>query len=337
MNSQSGPTSPLVFEPYLRPQVWGDRRLETYLRKPLPAQGTFGESWEVSGHPHHVSRVAEGPWQGARLDDLWNQHRASLLGSDQPSLAKFPLLIKFLDCHQQLSVQVHPNDETAAELLGDELGKTEAWVVLHAEPNGRIYAGLKEGTTRQDLERHLDAGTVAECLHSFAPRAGDCVFLSAGTVHALGDGVLMAEVQQSSDATFRLFDWNRLGTDGRPRKLHREEALRSIDWNAGPVSPIQPQPVAKSPSGIRQELLAQCCYFELDRFVIEDCELAVPSGEMTIWMMLSGNAELRSEDGTYHREFHVGQCVLLPAAAPPLTWASEAKGSCTLLRTRLPA
>jgi mannose-6-phosphate isomerase len=267
---------PLVFEPYLRPQIWGGRRLEHRLGKALPADGRFGESWEISAHPLHVSRVAEGPLRGTTLDVLAASRGRELLGRAVASPAEFPWLVKFLDCHDQLSVQVHPDDETARRLLSNETGKTEAWVVLEVGPAGRIQAGLKPGTTRADLVRHLDAGSVAECLHSFAPRPGDCVFLPAGTVHAVGGGVLLAELQQSSDATFRLFDWNRLGADGKPRALHRREALESIHWPTGPVVPVEPRALPEVPAGAHGERLVDCPYFCIDRYRLSG-DLPLPS------------------------------------------------------------
>jgi mannose-6-phosphate isomerase len=261
---------PLIFTPYARPQVWGQRRLEAKLGKALPPAGTYGESWEISAHPHHQSRVAEGPLAGRSLAELWRDCPHDIYGTHSDPPAKFPLLIKYLDCHEQLSVQVHPTDQIAAELLPGEMGKTEAWVIIDAEPTARIYAGLRHGTTREQLEEHLKQGTVADCLHHFAPRPGDCLFLPAGTVHAVGGGVLMAEVQQSSDATFRLFDWNRLGTDSKPRELHIAQSLRSIDWQAGPQNPVSPQPIRGLPTGITGEKLVDCPYFSLARFLIND-------------------------------------------------------------------
>jgi mannose-6-phosphate isomerase len=326
---------PLVFEPYLRPVIWGGRLLERRLAKPLPAEGDFGESWELSAHPLHVSRVADGPWRGLALTELWQQRQKEIAGDEVKEGSRFPWLVKFLDCRDLLSVQVHPDDSTARELLGDESGKTEAWIVLHAEASGRIYAGLKPGTTRGDLQRHLDAGTVAQCLHSFAPRTGDCVFLPAGTVHAAGGGVLLAEVQQSSDATFRLFDWNRLGPDGRPRALHREAALGSIHWSAGPVQPILPQPLPGSSPGSTGERLVQCPCFRIDRYrVISD--LPIPYGaRMSVWMVIDAQAELRSHDSSYHRAFACGQSVLLPASAGPMTWLAG-RSPATLLAVTMP-
>ena len=211
---------PLVFEPYFRPQIWGGRRLERYLGRPLPGDGTFGEAWVLSTQALHVSRVAEGPYQGVLFTDLWKEQANALTGQARPA-SQFPLLLKYLDCPGPLSIQVHPNNEIADRLRPGELGKTEAWVVLNADPAARVYAGLRPGVTQDRLEECLADGSLADCLHSFVPRKGDCVFFNAGTVHAVGGGVLMAEVQQTSDATFRLFDWNRLGTDGKPRTCTR--------------------------------------------------------------------------------------------------------------------
>jgi mannose-6-phosphate isomerase len=286
--------------------------------KPLPGEGPFGEAWVLSAQSLHVSRVAEGPLRGTPLTELWATHRDELLGPQPLASGEFPLLIKYLDCRELLSVQVHPDDEMARELHVGDRGKTEAWIVLDAEPESRIYAGLRPGTDRAALERHLDAGTVAECLHSFVPQKGQCIFLAAGTVHAVGGGVLLAEVQQTSDATFRLFDWNRLGADGRPRQLHRQEALRSIDWSAGPVSPASPVPFPGLPPDAQR--LISCPYFSIDRF-----RLNVPlqfqwTGRLSIWMVLEGTGELVSRVTGYRRAFHPGEAVLVPASAPSLAW-----------------
>jgi mannose-6-phosphate isomerase len=323
---------PLVFQPFFRAQVWGNRRLADLFGKQLPASGTFGESWEISVHPLHISQVAEGPWNGALLSDLCATHPAEIFG--QPSPAGFPLLVKLLDGHDMLSVQVHPTDKIAAELGTGESGKTEAWVVLEAAPTGRIYAGLLPGTTPGDLERHLADGTVDQCLHSFVPRAGDCVFLPAGTVHAVGGGVVMAEVQQNSDTTFRLFDWNRPGPDGLPRKLHKREALAAIDWTRGPVNPVAPTLITGLPAGIHGEHLVSCPYFIMDRYhPAGHWELPFP-GRLSIWLVLDGSAELASVDGGYARRFQRGETVLVPASAARLIW--KASGGTVLLAVHLP-
>jgi mannose-6-phosphate isomerase len=323
---------PLFFAPYLRPMVWGGRRLES-LGKRLPPDGAYGESWEISGHPHHVSRVAEGPQRGLSINELCADHAAELFGIQARPLARFPLLVKLLDCHDWLSLQVHPNDETAKRLAPQEAGKTEVWIVLEAAPTGRIYAGLLPGTTRGDLERHLAAGSVDRCLHVLAPQAGDCVFLPAGTVHAVGGGVLLAEVQQTSDATFRLFDWNRLGPDGKPRSLHLEEALQALDWTAGPMPPVTPQALRGLPAGVRGESLVKCPYFALERFKLGG-PLAVQRGRLGIWLVLEGSARLQSSNGRYDRACRRGDTLLAPAVGDDLSWHPFA--NTTLLRIQLP-
>lgn len=300
---------PLVFEPYFRPQVWGARRLEEVLRKRLPPDGPFGESWEISGHPLHVSRVAEGPHRGAGLDELWARFAADWTGSLAPP-PRFPWLLKFLDCDELLSVQVHPDDAAAARLLPGESGKTEAWLVLHADPDAQIYAGLLPGVTRADLERHLDAGTVGQCLHAFRPQPGDFLFLPAGTVHAAGGGLVFLEIQQSSDATFRLFDWNRLGTDGRARALHRAEALECIDWSAGPLAPLR----------TNDTRLAACTHFTVSRHRLSGT-LEIPGhSRMSLWAVVSGQAELSAPAGSYRRAFGRGETVLVPGNPAAFQW-----------------
>ncbi len=328
---------PLVFEPYLRPQIWGGRALGERLGKPLPATGWFGESWELSAHPHHVSRVAEGPLRGALLDELWATRAEEVFGHAAPLPQTFPLLVKFLDCRDLLSIQVHPNDRLARELLGELSGKSEAWVVLQAEPGAIVYAGLLPGTTPALVERLLEAGRLADCLHGFAPKAGECLFLPAGTVHAAGGGVLLAEVQQPSDVTFRLFDWSRLASDGKPRPLHRAEALRSIDWSAGPVTPVRATPVQGLPHGVRGERLVACDYFALDRFWLAG-PLEVPyAGRLSIWLVLEGSAELASVSGAYRRLFHTGETVLIPATAEGLHWRPAGDSQAATLLAVVPA
>ncbi len=315
---------PLVFEPYLRPQVWGGRNLERLFHKQLPPEGRYGESWEVSGHRFHVSRVAEGPLRGTPLTDLCRLHAEELFGNQLLEDGRFPLLIKLLDCQELLSVQVHPDDRLAQRLLGDERGKTEAWVILDVGPNGRIFAGLQEGTGREELVRCLRAGSVDQCLHSFQPRVGDCILLPAGTVHAVGSGVVLAEVQQSSDVTFRLSDWNRLSSDGRPRPLHIDEALEAIKFSAGPQFPVAPRPLAVSGAGNRAEALVRCPYFSLDRYQVS-AALPLPYvGCLSIWMVIAGAVVLRA--GDYCREFSAGETVLVPASVREGRWEAPGPG-----------
>src|SRR5262249_30318215 len=197
------------------------------------------ESWEIVDHGADQSLVAEGEFAGQSLHQLVTSRGEEIFGRGS-TRRQFPLLLKFLDCQKTLSVQVHPNDEQGAKLTPPDLGKTEAWVVLATEPGSKIYAGLKPDVDRRTLERELTRGNCEVCLHEFEPRAGDCVLIEAGTVHALGAGLLIAEIQQASDTTYRLFDWNRVDTNGKPRQLHIQEALDVTDYNRGPVDPIKP-------------------------------------------------------------------------------------------------
>ncbi len=214
------PLYPLRFRLLVRRYLWGNRRLETCLGKSLGPGNDYAESWEVADHGADQSIVDAGPLAGTALGDLVRLRAAELFGRCHPQ-ANFPLLVKFLDAAQSLSVQVHPNDEQAARLDPPDLGKTEAWYILAADPGSRIYAGLRPGVEREQLAEAIAQGTCEKMLHCFEPKAGDCLFIPAGTVHALGAGLLVAEVQQSSDTTFRLYDWNRVGPDGKPRALAR--------------------------------------------------------------------------------------------------------------------
>lgn len=324
---------PLIFEPYYRPQVWGGRRFAD-LGRALPSAGLFGECWDLSAHQHHVSRVTEGPWAGYLLTDLWREHASELAGTDIASDSEFPLLIKLLDCEQPLSVQVHPDDATADRLWPTESGKAEAWVVMDVAPSGRIYAGLKSGVTRSSLLRHLAAGTVVDCLHSFAPQPGDCILVKPGTVHAIANGVLLAEVQQTSDTTFRLFDWNRVGLDGHPRELHVDEALLAIDWSLGPVNPLRRRPSALGSSECSAERLVDCDYFCLDRYRSRSTFELPLTNQLSVWTVLSGSARLRQPATSFERQLNRGETVLIPATRDATSW--EPQGEVELLGVTVP-
>ncbi len=241
---QPSPLYPLRFRPIFRRYLWGNRRLGTVLRKPIGPGNDWAESWEISDHGADQSIVEFGPLAGATLGQLVQERGKELLGRHHPA-ARFPLLLKFLDANRALSVQVHPNDAQAARLNPPDSGKTEAWVVLEATADSRIFAGLKPGVDRPRLATALHDGDCQGLLHVIKPSPGDSIFLPAGTVHAVGEGLLVAEIQQSSDVTYRLFDWNRLGPDGQRRPLQIEQGLDAVDFRRGPVSPQQPQPTER--------------------------------------------------------------------------------------------
>ncbi len=301
--------TPLTFTPHLREQVWGGRRLGTVLGKRLPAEGLFGESWELSTHKLHVSRATSGPWAGRTLAEIWNQYSEVWQPVGQREDGAFPLLVKWLDCEAMLSVQVHPGDECARRLLNEASGKTEAWVVVHAEPTAKIYAGLKPGVDRAELERRSADGTVAECLHSFTPKRGDVVHIPAGTVHASGGGLIMAEVQQTSDATFRLFDWNRTGADGQRRPLHLAEAFECIDYNRGPVNPLVRLEL-DGPCESAVSAIHECPYFRFESLSVGREWINLPGDEMTIVMCLAGSLTIGEGDDAV--TLGTGSTCLLP-------------------------
>jgi mannose-6-phosphate isomerase len=302
---------PLRFQPLWRHYVWGGRRLETVLHKPIPPDQPCAESWEIVDRGPDQSRVLYGTLPGHSLGDLVREQGPALLGRHAPR-QQFPLLLKFLDAQQPLSLQVHPDDARAAILEPADLGKTEAWVVLAAEPGSYLYAGLRRGFDRPALQRELSRGTCQLCVERLEPRPGDCIFLPAGVVHALGPGLLVVEIQQSSDTTYRLFDWNRVGTDGRPRQLHVAEALATIDYEHGPVSIRQPQ-AAETP---HVERLVAC-----DKFVLDRWRLAAPQpiggdGRCHIVVVLEGAVRLPNDPAD--APLTLGQVALLPAACGPL-------------------
>ena len=324
---------PLLFESHLRPMVWGGRRLADVLGKELPGAGPYGEAWEISDHASHASRVCRGRFAGRTLRQLMQERREELLGRAARRHATFPLLVKLLDADDWLSVQVHPDDEAVKTLWPGEGGKTEAWFVLAAEPGSRVYAGLKPGVDEPRLRDALARGAVADCLHRFTPQPGDCLFLRAGTVHAVGGGVLMAEVQQTSDATFRLYDWDRRDAQGRGRQLHVEKALACIDWRAGPVEPVRVPDFAAAPVGPpERRLLVECPYFTLE-YLRGGGRLACGgAGRLRLLTVVRGAGRLVTAAGAEAVE--VGQTWLLPASLPEAS--VEPRGGLGALLSTLP-
>src|SRR5450755_3374101 len=247
---------PLRFEPIYQYRLWGGRRLGDLLTTPLPS-GPVGEAWILSDREDHSSRVADGPLKGQTVGQLLAQFPQQLLGKLAGRFRRFPLLLKFLDAHEMLSVQVHPSDANKSLLPPGETGKTEAWVVVEATPESRIYAGLKPGTTPGDLWRALTNGTVADDLVWFSPKPGDGVFVPDGTVHALGGDLVAFEVQQNSDVTFSLYDWDHVDAKtGQRRPLQVDQALACIDFTGEAAGLVTPVVEATTPVG--RESLFHC-------------------------------------------------------------------------------
>jgi mannose-6-phosphate isomerase len=297
----------LRFQPIFRRYLWGGRRLGDMLGKPIGNGDDYAESWEIVDHDADQSVVASGPLAGRTLGELVREHGAELLGGGA-HFERLPLLFKFLDCNRTLSVQVHPNDAQAARLVPPDLGKTEAWVVLHAEPGSKIYAGLKPEVTKSSLAAAVSAGRVEECLHVFEAKRGDCVFIPAGTVHALGAGLVIAEIQQASDTTFRLFDWNRVDAAGKPRPLHVEQSLATINYAAGPVSPQVPRNIDAG-----RDRLVECDKFVLDRLTFSAPVTIGGDGRCHLLAMIEGMSVVDDDPST--TPLAAGATALLPAAA----------------------
>ncbi|MEX2174215.1 MAG: type I phosphomannose isomerase catalytic subunit [Pirellulaceae bacterium] len=324
------PLYPLRFQPLLKRYLWGGRRLGTTLGKPLGEGSDYAESWEIADHDADQSIVAEGPLAGATLAELVSRRAGELLGRHALQGGnRFPLLFKYLDCQRDLSVQVHPDDAAAALLDPPDLGKTEAWLILDAPAGSRLYAGLRPGVDREFLRREVAAGQTERCLHSFEPRAGDCIFIPAGTVHALGAGLLVAEIQQASDTTYRLFDWNRAGPDGQPRTLHVEQALDAIDYAAVAVTPRWPQPTEQP----LVERLVACDKFVLDRWRPDGPQPLGGDERFHILSVLTGELTVASGE-LPPVPLRRGETLLLPASLPAATIAP--RGACTLLDMYLP-
>jgi mannose-6-phosphate isomerase len=297
---------PLRFEPIFRRYLWGGRKLGTLFGKAIGEGNDYAESWEVVDRDDDRSRVIAGSFAGTTLSKLVKEQGPELLGRHHPQ-SRFPLLFKFLDCTKVLSVQVHPSDELAAKMNPPDFGKTEAWVVIAAEPGSLIYAGLKRGMDRAALEREVQRGTCELCLNRFEPEPGDCLFLPAGMVHALGAGLVIAEVQQSSDVTYRLFDWNRLGPDGQPRALHVKQALEAINYKLVGIRPQVPRPAERA--GV--ERLVECDKFVLDRWCINEPRQIEVDGRFHILSVLEGAMNVTGDPSA--APLKTGQTVLLPA------------------------
>ena len=338
---------PLAFEPVFKDYIWGGRNLEKKLGRALPP-GTVAESWEVAAHPNGQTKVAAGPLSGYTLDALQARLGERLLGQAADA-ANFPLLIKLLDANRWLSVQVHPDDAYAREHAG-ELGKTELWIILHAEPGAEVIYGLKDGVTREQFAQAAANGAIEHMLHHVSIRSGDAVYVPAGTVHALGPGAIVAEIQQNSDTTYRLYDWGRSGADGQSRPLHVQQALDVIDWRV--VEPeIARPPVLSSPDGWVREILSDlrtiggaasdlraadgaataCPFFQVERLTGRPGAVwsDICAGDaFQIWAALSGSATLHWAGAPV--ELRAVSWLLLPAALGAFELRSET--DCTLLR-----
>lgn len=305
---------PLLLAPILKQARWGGTRLEAHFGKKLASGKACAESWEVADFDDCSSSVVGGSLDRRTLHELMRDHSSELLGRHN-GCPRFPLLCKFLDAADRLSVQVHPDDEYAAHHGLRYGGKSEAWVILEADSGSRIYAGLRPGVNRDVLQEAVQLGSVAECLESLVVQSGDCFNIPAGTVHAIGEGILLAEIQQPSDVTFRLFDWNRTDADGCRRPLHVAESLDCIDFEAPVVRRAKPVRLSDA-SGIVEHLL-RTPYFEIRRHRGPGSHVFEDDDRFHVLMVIDGLPSVTAGPETF--ELSAGRTVLLPAHRPRTT------------------
>jgi mannose-6-phosphate isomerase len=301
---------PLIFQPIFKDRIWGGRELERLYAKKIPA-GQIGEAWEISDRPGDASVIANGPFTGKDLRWLMENHATEILGDAKPAAAgRFPLLCKILDAREKLSLQVHPPASKAAELKGEP--KTEMWFIADAAPGASLYVGLKHGVTRAEFEQKIADGSVADCFHRIPVQAGDTMFLPSGRVHAIGDGLVIFEIQQNSDTTYRVFDWNRVGLDGQPRELHVAQSLASIDFND-----FEPKLVASkylSAANFKFRHLVQDPLFEVQEIVFENAGSLVLAGQyLRIIAVIKGSATVIGGENKISGKLKPGQFCLIPA------------------------
>jgi mannose-6-phosphate isomerase len=303
---------PFVFQPIFKERIWGGRELERLYGKKIPAGQPVGESWEISDRPGDASIIARGPLAGHDLRWLMTHHAAEILGDAKPAAAgRFPLLCKILDAREKLSLQVHPPAGKAAELKGEP--KTEMWFIADAAPAASLYVGLQRGVTRADFEGKIADGSVADCFHKIPVRAGDTMFLPSGRVHAIGDGLVIFEIQQNSDTTYRVFDWNRVGLDGQPRELHIAQSLASIDFND-----FEPKLV---PANYRQgphfkfRQLVEDPLFNVQELVFANAGSVTLAGQfLRIIALAKGAATIADDRSGISAELKPGDFCLIPAS-----------------------
>lgn len=332
------PLGPVKLQASLHETLWGGQRLAALAGKPLPANTRIGEAWETALD----AVVVSAPHTGATLEQLVAAYGASLLGTQALAVygPRFPLLAKFIDAHDWLSVQAHPSDTYAAAHEGGKLGKTETWVILAAEPGAQIVYGFAHATSRAEVRAAIATNALEPLMRSVEAHAGDVIFVPAGTVHAIGAGVTLYELQEYSDVTYRLYDYGRLQADGQPRQLHIEQALDVIRYTPAPLARVTPMALLATAgsAGVERSVLVACRYFVLEELRLAEreavwCEPATPSS-CRIVTLLGGAAEIHAE-GFAPVRLALGETAMLPASLPDARIVGL-DGAATLLRAYVP-
>lgn len=306
------------FQPMAMERVWGGRMLETHFRRPLPdASAPYGESWEMVDREEAQSIVTSGRYAGMTLHELWQSHREQVFGEGLPNSGRFPLLIKILDAREDLSIQVHPPARVADELHGEP--KTEMWYIAAAQPGARLVVGLKRGVTEESFADAIATGAVAQQIHEIAVKQGDSIFIPSGRLHAIGAGLVIFEIQQNSDTTYRVFDWNRVGLDGKPRELHIAESMASIDFT-------DVEPPLDSPQGAE---IAKCEHFVVERHLLEPGDIIGNLRPDRFSLIHVVEGDVRDEDGCL---WPAGTTLLITVGESVLSAVNRV----TVLRTNIP-
>jgi mannose-6-phosphate isomerase len=317
---------PLQFQAEMKQRVWGGRALEQF-GLDLP-DGPIGEGWMIGDHPNGTTKVMNGELAGLGLDEVRSKYGATLFGKRAfaDASTRFPLLIKLLDCNDDLSVQVHPDNDYIG-LPAGELGKTEMWYILDAKPGAKIIYGLQPGVTRESFAEAIHEGRIMECMQEVDVKAGDSFYIPAGTVHALCAGVLAAEIQQNSDTTYRLYDYDRPGLDGKPRELHIEDSLAVIAYEGNDASRMTTELAGPN----EWLMLARSPYFVVEKGSVESSwELQTTPDSFVVLVICDGTGTLKWADGEL--SVKSGDCFLLPATLGEY----KLEGAYTLLRSYLP-
>lgn len=309
---------PLTFQPIFKERVWGGRDLEKIFSKPIPPGRPIGESWEIADRPGDASVVANGSLAGRDLRWLMENCYDDLMGSASAPGERFPILCKILDAQDKLSLQVHPPAPLAPKLGGEP--KTEMWYFAHTAPWAEVYAGLKRGVTRAEFEQKIKTGEVGQCFHRISVMPGDALFLPSGRVHAIGAGNLIFEIQQNSDTTYRVFDWNRTGLDGKPRDLHVAPALASIDFKDFEPSLAEGAPVP-GPNHVTR-LLVNDPLFKINEITLRQNDYNLPRlTRPQIIAVVQSNLTVKSAGGTL--ELVPGQFCIIPASLRTATLSAK--------------
>lgn len=304
---------PLLFEPLFQERVWGGRRLESVFGKKLPARGCFGESWEIVDRADAQSVVRQGHYRGRTLHDLWRDHRAEIFGDEVAVAPRFPVLAKLLDAREKLSLQVHPPAEVAAALGGE--AKTEMWYVVAADPGSELFLGFRSEVSREDFARALNDGKAANFIHRIEVQTGDAFLVPSGRLHAIGAGILIVEIQQNSDTTYRVFDWDRKSNAGSSRPLQIDEAMRSINFADFEPNKIEPD----------GEVLVRTSHFTVEKWSLTSARQALDRPVYALFFSLSGAVKMAG------LAIEPGEFFLVPAAADGIPLEPVAPAT-TLLR-----